>query len=295
MTTNLLPPPPAPSARTIPAGSYSLLDAIKAEWMKFRTVRSSLWCLGIFTIIMVGFSALFCAVTVNQWGKHPEDVFGFDPLTASLAGVTMGSLAIGVLGVMVVSAEYSTGSIRATFAAIPHRSTVMLAKVLVLATVLFITAAVAELIAFFLGQAILSTGHAATLIGQFPATHIGKPPTVSLGSHGVLAGLLATDCYLTTLAIVTLGLGILIRHTAGASSAFVGVLFPLFLIVALLPTTFKDHLQKFLPLEIQQTVVVSKPVVSATSMSMWHGVIAMALYAVVLVGAGIFFAVRRDA
>ena len=94
---------------------------------------------------------------------------------------------------------------------------------------------------------------------------------------------------------MTLGLGILIRHTAGAISAFVGVLFPLFLIVALLPTTFKDHLQKFLPLEIQQTVVVSKPVVSATSMSMWHGVIAMALYAVVLVGAGIFFAVRRDA
>ncbi len=292
MTT--LPAPPT-SKRQLPTGHYKFRHALGSEWIKFRTVRSTMWCLGTFSLIMIGFSALFCAVTVSQWGKRPEEALTFDPVTASLAGVTMGSLAIGVLGVLVVSSEYGTGSIKATFAAIPHRTTVLLAKAVVLSISVFIVAAISELIAFFLGQTILRSASGSQPI-VINGVHLpAKPPTVTLSGPGVMTALVATALFLTLLSLLTLGLGFLIRHTAGAISAFVGLLFPLFLLVVLLPATFKDRLEKFLPLQIQQTVVASKPIVSATSLSIWAGVLAMAVYAVVALAIGAVLLTRRDA
>jgi len=205
-----------------------------------------MWCLGTFFLLMVGFSALFCAITANQWGKHVEEIVNFDPVTASLAGVTMGSLAIGVLGVLMVTAEYGNGSIRATFSAVPKRTQVLIAKVIVLALSVTVVTVVAEILAFFIGQALLGsakgTGQSLS-IGGIPVPD--HPPTVGLSDPGVLSALITTALYLVALSLVTAGLGFLIRHTAGAISAFVGILFPLFLLVILLPAAYKDRLEKF--------------------------------------------------
>ena len=279
---------------TLPKATFR--HVLRSEWIKFTSVRSTMWCLGTFFLLMVGFSALFCAITANQWGKHVEDIINFDPVTASLAGVTMGSLAIGVLGVLMVTAEYGNGSIRATFSAVPKRTQVLIAKVIVLALSVTAVTVVAEILAFFIGQALLGsakgTGQSLT-IGTI--TVPDHPPTVGLSDPGVLSALITTALYLVALSLVTAGLGFLIRHTAGAISAFVGILFPLFLLVILLPAAFKDRLEKFLPLQIQQTVVASKPLVGTSALSPWHGVLAMAIYAVILLGVGAVLLERRDA
>ncbi len=286
----------ATSSKTNVAPKAHFGNVLRSEWIKFTSVRSTMWCLGTFFLLMVGFSALFCAITVNQWAKHLEEVINFDPVTASLAGVTMGSLAIGVLGVLMVTAEYGSGSIRSTFAAVPRRSQVLIAKVLVLAASVGVVAVVAEVIAFFLGQAILGSskghGHFITL---GPVTVADHPPSVSLSDPGVVSALGATVSYLVCLALLTAGLGFLIRHTAGAISAFVGILFPLFLLVVLLPAAFRDRLEKFLPLQIQQSVVASKPLQGTPVLSTWHGIVVMALYAAVLLGVGAVLLERRDA
>ncbi len=271
-------------------------NVLHSEWIKFRSVRSTLWCLGTFFSLMVGFSALFCAITANQWGKHAEEVINFDPVTASLAGVTMGSLAIGVLGVLMVTAEYGNGSIRATFSAVPKRSQVLLAKVIILSLSVAAVTVVAEVIAFFLGQALLDSAKGTgqpIVIGPF--TIPDSPPSVGWHDPGVLSALGATALYLVCLALITAGLGFLIRHTAGAISAFVGILFPLFLLVILLPAVVKDRFEKFLPLQIQQTVVASKPLAGTSVLTSWQGVAAMAVYGVILLGVGALLLERRDA
>jgi ABC-2 type transport system permease protein len=110
-----------------------------------------------------------------------------------------------------------------------------------------------------------------------------------------MSALGATVSYLVCLALLTAGLGFLIRHTAGAISAFVGILFPLFLLVVLLPAAFKDRLEKFLPLQIQQSVVASKPLQGTPVLSTWHGIMMMVIYAAVLLGVGAVLLERRDA
>lgn len=294
MTTETLPPPPAtsPSLSSTP-GHYGFVDAVRAEWVKFRTVRSSLWCLGVFELLMVGFAVIASWATVATWGRHPDAALNFDPFSYAMAGVTMATLAIGVLGVMVVSAEYSTGSIRSTFAAVPRRGLVIAAKATVLGTVTAAATVVGEVIAFLVSQAILATGHAATT--PF-GTQLPKPSTEALTSAGVAGGLVRTACYVVLLTMLCLGLGTIIRHTAGAISAFVGVLFPLFIVIALLPSDWKDKVQKFLPLEIQQTVTISKPSVRTTeAMSATSGLVAMAIYAAIAIGVGTILTLRRDA
>jgi ABC-type transport system involved in multi-copper enzyme maturation permease subunit len=273
-------------------------NVVRSEWIKFRSVRSTLWCLGIFSTLMVGFSALVCGITASQWGKHAEDVLNFDPVTASLAGVTMGSLAIGVLGVLMVTSEYGTGSIRATLAAVPRRGQVLGAKALVLALSVTVVTAVSEVTSFFVGQSLLKTATtkaSSLVIGGTTYNIPARPPTASLTGHGVIAALVATLLYIVALSLLTAGLGFLIRHTAGAISAFVGILFPLYLLIVLLPSGFKDRVEKFLPLQIQQTVVASKPLVGTSALTNWQGIAVMGIYAAVLLGAGLFLLERRDA
>ena len=131
---------------------------------------------------------------------------GFDPTRASLAGVFLAQMAIGVLAVLVVSAEYSTGTIRATFSAAPRRLWVLTAKAIVFSVVAFAVVEAVSFAAFFVGQAILS----------------GKAPTASLSGPGVLRAVVSAGLYVLVLGLIALGLATIIRHTAASISTFVG-------------------------------------------------------------------------
>ena len=205
-----------------PAGRYNLLDLARSEWTKLRTVRSTMWTLAITVVLGLGVSAIATAETRAHWStESPASIHGFDPTALSLIGVFIAQFAIGVLGVLVMSAEYSTGTVRAVFAAAPRRGNVLLAKILVFATLAIVVAEFVSFASFFLGQALLSS----------PAIH------ATLSSPGALRAVVGSGLYIAALGLLGLGLASIIRHSAGAISAFVGILLILPLVIEALPSS----------------------------------------------------------
>jgi hypothetical protein len=138
-----------------------------------------------------------------------SDRMGFDPVGASLDGLSFGVLAFGVLGVLAISTEYGSGMIHCTFVAVPRRRTVFAAKAAVLGVLTLILGEMFAWVSFFAGQAVLSRAD------------LG----VGLTDPGVLRAVTSAGLYLAAVALVGLGLGGLIRHSAGAIAAMFGMLF----------------------------------------------------------------------
>jgi ABC-2 type transport system permease protein len=144
---------PTPFAIEEPPGRVGLRRSMVAEWTKLWSVRSTTWTLVGTAVAVLGLCALGTG-TVS-----PTEIID-DPTRRSLIGVFLGQLIFGVLGVLVMSAEYGTGTIRATLAAVPRRPLVLTAKVIVFGTVAVVVSEVLTFSAFALGQAILSAKHA---------------------------------------------------------------------------------------------------------------------------------------
>jgi hypothetical protein len=274
-----------------------------AEWTKLWSVRSTTWTLVGTAVAVVGLCALGTG-TVS-----PSEIID-DPTRRSLIGVFLGQLIFGVLGVLVMSAEYGTGTIRATLSAVPRRPVVLTAKVVVFGAVAVVVSEILAFSAFALGQAILSAKHAVgtKAAAAQRAQQLGvKIPhniqgflsngSASLGQPGVLRAVVGAGLYLAVLGLLALGLATIIRHTAGAISAFVGVVLVLPLIVEALPTGLSNALARFLPANIGlvmfSTHAAPDRVVNA--FSPWTGFALLVLYAVVTLGIGCRVLVRRDA
>jgi ABC-type transport system involved in multi-copper enzyme maturation permease subunit len=227
---------------------------------------------------MIGLSAIVCAVYVAQYDSiNAKDRATFNAASFSLTGGFLAQLAIAVLGVLVITNEYGSGMIRATFAAVPQRLTVLTAKAVVFAGVTLVVTTTASFIAFFLGQSILS------------AKGIG----VGIGSPDALRIVLGTGLYLAVLGLLALALGTIIRKTAGAIALVFGLIFVLPGIVTLLPSSM-DSIQKFLPSNAGQALVDGTRRGTA-ALSPWVGFGVFCIYAAVaMVVAGVLL-VRRDA
>src|ERR1700734_1222778 len=163
---------------------------LNAEWTKIRSVRSTLWSLLAFMVVAIGFSALIIIVISNTWnspGNHPNHVRLLEDPTAVLfgAGFGLGQLAICVLGVIVMSSEYSTGVIRASLLAVPRRLPMLAAKAVVFAALLIVVTEIVAFCSFFIGSAIL---------------HAHVP--VSLGDSGVARAVAGAGLYLTVLGLL---------------------------------------------------------------------------------------------
>ena len=162
--------PPVFTTHPTPTGSM-LRAALLSEWTKLRSVRSTIWSLILTSAFTIGLGTLFCWAYVNR----PADERGgrgrigqsprFDPTDRALRGVFLAQLAIGVLGVLVMSSEYTTGSIRTSFAAVPNRRLLLLAKAIVLGTISLVVSMVSAFLAFFAGQAVLSSKNLGVSIG----------------------------------------------------------------------------------------------------------------------------------
>jgi hypothetical protein len=255
---------------------------LHSEWTKLRTVRSSYWTLFAAVAAMIGLSAILCAVYVAQYAHvSVADKATFDPASFSLTGTFLAQLAIGVLGVLVITNEYGSGMIRATFAAVPQRLSVLAAKSAVFAGVTFVITTAACFVAFLVGQSILS------------AKGIG----VGLGGPNVLRTIVGTGAYLAVLGLLALGLGTIIRKTAGAIAAVFGLILVLPTIASLLPSSM-NGIQKFLPSNAGQALIDSGARHGSTAvpqLAPWVGFGVFCLWAVAtLVVAGVML-VRRDA
>ena len=222
---------------------------VRAESVKLRSVRSTLWALAITIAITVGLSALFTSTRVSRWDHMgPGQQLLFEPIGFSLNGIFLSQLAIGVLGVLVMTSEFATGQIRATFAATPSRGTVLLAKMSVFAVAGLIVGEIASFSAFFVGQAILSSKHSA-----------------SISDPGALRAVLGGGLYLAGIGIFGLGLGVILRRTAGAIAVLVASVMIVPQLVELLPSPWNDDISKYLPSPAGQTlfhIVSNRPSLS---------------------------------
>jgi ABC-2 type transport system permease protein len=255
-------------------------DVLRSEWTKLRSVRSTYWTLLVAAASTIGLSALLCSVYINRYdGLSALDKATFNPTAFSLNGLFLAQLAVGVLGVLVITSEYSTGMIRSTFAAVPQRRTVLGAKAAVFAAVTLVVGVVSCFAAFFVGQAILSA--------KGIEAHIGDP--------GVLRSVVGAGVYLSVLGLLALGIGTLIRHSAGAIAALFGLIFVLPGVVAALPASWSNAISKFLPSNAGQAFFRAAHGAGAKSLSPWVGLAVFVLYAAVALGAAAVMLNRRDA
>jgi hypothetical protein len=258
-------------------GRYGFRAVAQMEWLKLRSVRSTWWTLLVFAAGMIGLAVL---VMIHQrWATmSAADRASFDPTNDSYAGLATGQLALGVLGVLAVTSEFSSGMIRATFAAAPRRPLVLAAKAAIVAAVALVAGEILAFVAFGVGEAVLKS----------PAPH------AALGQPGVLRAVLMAGAYPALIALIGLGLGALIRHTAGAISAVVGVLFVLPLILVPLGTSIQNSAGQFMPMLIaENSLTAVKPV--AHSLSPGVGFALLCGYAVVALAVGTWAVARRDA
>jgi ABC-2 type transport system permease protein len=270
--------PVVPIPKGLPPGRYGLSGLLRSEWTKLRTVRSTMWTLGITVVVGIGISALATAETRAHWATMSAgNRLSFDPTSTSLTALLFCQLAIGVLGVLVMSAEYGTGTIRATLSAAPKRPLVLMAKAAVFGAVALVVSEIVAFISFLVGQALLSA----------PATH------ATLSTPGALRAVVGTGLYLGVIGLFALGLATVIRHTAGAISAFVGILLVLPLIVQALPNSLQG-IRRFLPLQIGG-VMMSVTNRQAHAFSPWTGFFVLCAYAAAALVIGGILLVRRDA
>ncbi len=268
------------AANPIPSrteGRYGFRTVAQMEWLKLRSVRSTWWTLLVFAAGMIGLAVL---VMIHQhWTTmSAADRASFDPTNDSFAGLAIGQLALGVLGVLAVTSEFSSGMIRATFAAAPRRPLVLAAKAAIVATVALVAGEILAFVAFGVGEAVLKS----------PAPH------ATLGQPGVLRAVLMAGAYPALIALIGLGLGALIRHTAGAISAVVGVLFVLPLILVPLGTSIQNSALQFMPMMIaENSLTAVKP--AAHNLSPGVGLALLCGYAAVALAVGTWAVARRDA
>jgi ABC-2 type transport system permease protein len=229
-----------PLPRLPHTGRVTQLRVVRSEWTKLRSVRSTRWSLLIGMVLTIGFPLLFAAVTSSRWGHmSPSERARRNPLDIALAGVNVSQLAIAVLGVLVVTAEYSTGMIRASFTAVPKRLPVLWAKLGVFSVVAFVLSLPAVLIAFFASQAILARHH----ILQISFSHAGVARSVIGGA-----------VYLMLVGAFALALGAIIRNTAGGISAFAAIFFVIPPLLNVLPTSWDNAINPYLPSEAARSI-----------------------------------------
>jgi ABC-2 type transport system permease protein len=262
-------------------GHASFGGLLRSEWTKLRSVRSTPWSLIIMVVAIVGFTVLITAVTAAQWKtasqSNRQQVIA-DPVSTILgAGLFLGQLGICVLGVMVMSSEYSTGAIRSSLLAVPRRVPMLAAKAVVFAALVFVVGTIAAFISFFVGAPIL---------------HSHAP--VSLGDNGVLRAVIGVGLYLAVLGLFSMALGGIIRHTAAAITVVIGLVLVVQPLVQLIPGSIGKHIYAYMPSSAGQLITEATQK-SDQLLSPWQGFAVFCLWTVVAMTVCAWLLVTRDA
>lgn len=258
------------------AGRVTFPRAIRSEWIKLVSLRSSWITFAAAVVAIVGLGVLVSYVTNTHWAHmRPQERAHFDPVGRSLGGVDLAQLAVGVLGVLVVTGEYATGMIRSSLMAVPHRLPVLGAKLAVFTAATFVLALPSALVAFLLGQHLLGA-HGTTL-----------------GAPHVLRSVIGVALYLTVVAALAVGLGFLLRSTAGGIATLVALLLVLPGVARLLPDTWQPHVLPYLPSNAGAGVYAVQP--EPGMLSTWTGFAVFCAWAVALLALGAAVLQRRDA
>ena len=249
---------------------------MRAEWTKLRTQPSAYWALLAAVILIVGFGIGYSLLRVAR-PPHGAAIASFDPAAVSLSGVQLAQIAVGVLGVLLVTSEYATGLVRTTFAAVPRRLPVLWGKAVLLAAAIIAVSLPAAFAAFAGGQSILSRKHL----------------SVPLSQPGAARAVIGCALFLAVVGLLGLGLGAVIRNAAGGIAALFGLLYGLPLAAALLPSSMATDVTKYLPANAGQAVTTVKP--DPTMLHPWSGFGVLCAYAMVLLALSAVRMRRGDA
>jgi ABC-2 type transport system permease protein len=260
------------------SSEMSLGSIIRSEWIKFRTVRSSIMGVVVTFVLTLGLGALVTSLVRAHWSTTSNlDKVTFDPVQTSLIGFVFAQFAVGVIGTLFITSEYTSGSIRTTLASVPNRLELIAAKFIVLIASVFVVGEVAAFATFFMGQAIFS----------------GVVPTASLSNGNVLRAVVLAGVALTLLAALGFTLGLFLRQSAASISVFVSLLLIVPLILIALPQSWRNDITRFLPGELNHAMTSASPV--SNDFSAWSAVLVFLIYIIVLLVASTTLFQRRDA
>jgi ABC-2 type transport system permease protein len=258
-------------------GRAGFADALRCEWTKIRSTRSTYWTLLALVVVCVGIGALTSAGAASHANQISKATF--DATQQSLAGLYVGQLVIAVLGALTITSEYTTGMIRTTLAVQPRRGMVFAAKAVVFAAVSLVTGLATTFASFFVGQALMSGHHM----------------SVTLGQPDVLRAVIGGALFLAACGMLAYGLGAILRHTAGAITTAIGLLFVVSVLVNFLPHTWQMHVDKWMPAIAGSQVWAVKATGGPDLFSAWPGFAVLAGYAAAAIIAGLVVFRTRDA
>jgi hypothetical protein len=248
------------TADTVSVGRVTQRRVNLSEWTKLRSVRSTRWSLFAALVLILGIGILACAIFESRWPTlSAHERLRFHPLRQNLAGVNFAQLAFGVLGVLTITAEYSTGMIRSSMAAVPRRLPVLWGKAMVFGAVSFVI--------------------------SLPALFVVSHP-------GVLRALVGAALFLTIMGLFGLGLGAIVRNTAGGIALLVGIMFMLPPILDLLPSSVSNSVSPYLPSNAGGAVWTINP--DPGTLHPWVGLALFAGYAALSIAIAAVLMLRRD-
>lgn len=291
MSTTTVASPPATSSPQNPKANEERLTfarIVRCEWIKLRSLRSTVWTLAMTLLLILAVVSLFCAFiasSVPAGASGNVDGVGSSTFVFGIAA-GLAQLPVVVLGVLVISGEYSTGMIRSTFAAVPRRLPALWAKAVVLAGSVFVVST-------------LATGLSLGIMALWLSSS-GLAP--KLGDEGTARILIGLPLYLTTIALFAFAIGALLRHSAGALATVLGML-------VILPTVFQfpwrpfELVGRFLPgtagnkvLMVQEQLdTISQSSAGVTPLGPWQGYGVLLTWVAILLTAAAVLLHHRDA
>jgi ABC-2 type transport system permease protein len=238
-------PVPSPTPTSAPKTTASHIHltfggVLRSEFIKLWTIRSTFWCCLIVVVLGIGIGLLLSsfqrprlagapAITLTTLQQQAQAV------SAVTAGVNIGELVLSILGVLVITGEYSTGMLRSTFAAEPRRLPTLFAKAIVLAINSFVVA----LVTIF--------GTALVIFPILPGIHVHP----DWGNSKLQLALVGGAIFLTLVSLIAFSIGALIRSTAGGIAAAMGLVLVvpivLSIVVGTTGQTWASNVQAFLP------------------------------------------------
>jgi ABC-type transport system involved in multi-copper enzyme maturation permease subunit len=275
-TTTLEQPQPAAPTPERPAATFT--DVVRSEWIKLTSVRSTWITLLVAMVLGIGVGTLISFLA----GSHYVTAgvirrATWDPTTVSFRAINIAQLAIAVLGVMVITSEYSTGMIRTSLAAVPRRGRFLAAKTTVFTLVALVVGEITAFAAFLIGQSVIGL----------------NAPNTNLGAPGVLRAVIGAGLYLAAIGLLASGIGALLRNTAAGISAIVALLFVLPGIVQALPSSWSNPITEFWPTQAGSQIFALHS--AANTLSAWPGFGVLVLFTAIVLAAATYTIGHRDA
>ncbi|MQY16946.1 ABC transporter permease subunit [Nocardia macrotermitis] len=279
MTTTLA-QAPAPAQSTRPEYRVTAARVLRSEWTKLWSLRSTWITLVLGLVFLVGFGVIAAVQyksKVHSGQTLDTQWVGSTVLSLSLFGINFAELAMGVLGVLVVAGEYSTGMIRSTLAAVPRRLPVLWSKAAVFGVVALVVGTVGAFATYLIDHAILA----------------GTPAAQSITDAGVLRSLFGAGLYLALVGVIGAALGVLMRSVAGSVAVLIGALLLIPSLVSLLPHSWQDHVSQYLPSNAGQAMFALHH--DASALSPTAGLLVFVGWTVLALGGAAYRLARTDA